>query len=519
MELGFPKTSIGNLKEQLLRTTLRNVRAQGHPYVELREDGKKLIFFCTMCLAPCYGDSSLFDHLKGHFHTERLATAQVTLLKPNPWPFNDGVFFFHDFMEEKSKSLPASDCGQNKLLDIHNAGTDSLAMVKYNANAGPVASSQSSQESEDNADCDENPSSSTLDGDGTGRLLVIPGVLQKDEVSDLVARHIGVGKIGARFSEKDGVSSEIRRIWCEWLGNADATTEDVDETPEHDFAIVTFSYNYNLGRKGLLDGFRYLLPSSPHSEAEDSGSSRGKKRKSFSDPEDISEALRNQDDSSGEESQSSNSSKSKVLFSGNDDQLVHSRILSSKTMRKQLRNQHRIASERTCDICQQKMLPNKDVAALLNRKTGKLVCSSRNFTGAFHLFHISCLIHWILLFEVVFAKQTHEPKVKLRSRKKAKGKNGQKPEIQDRKICSAFCSECQGTGIIIDGDDLEIPTVPLSEIFHYKIKLCDARKAWIKSPEMLDNCSLGFYFPQQSDEIYQETVAPLKLLHFYRADE
>lgn len=388
MELGFPKLRVGNLKEQLLRTTLRNVRAQGHPYVELREDGKKLIFFCTMCLSPCYGESSLYDHLKGNLHTERLATAQITLLKPNPWPFNDGVFFFHGDSEEKSKSLPASDCGQNKLLDTHHDVGDSLAMVKYKSNVGPASSSH---ESEGSAECDEDPSNTNLDGDGSNQLLVIPGVLQKDEVSDLVVRHIGVGKIGARFIEKDGVSSEIHRIWCEWLGNVDITSEDITVTPEHDFAIVTFSYNYNLGRKGLLDGFRFLLPSSPHSDAEDSGSSRGKKRKSFSDPEDTSEASRNQDDSSGEESQSSNNPKSKALRSGNDDQLVQSRIVSSKTMRKLLRNQHRIASERTCDLCQQKMLPNKDVAALLNRKTGKLVCSSRNFTGVRHfLCSVSC---------------------------------------------------------------------------------------------------------------------------------
>lgn len=394
MELGFPKLRVGNLKEQLLRTTLRNVRAQGHPYVELREDGKKLIFFCTMCLSPCYGESSLYDHLKGNLHTERLATAQITLLKPNPWPFNDGVFFFHGDLEEKSKSLPAPECGQDKLLDIHHDGGDSLAMVKYKSNVGPASSTHSSHESEDSAECDENPSNSNLDGDGSDQLLVIPAVLQKDEVSDLVVRHIGVGKIGARFSEKDGVSSEIRRIWCEWLGNVDITSEDIPETPEHDFAIVTFSYNYNLGRKGLLDGFRFLLPSSPHSEAEDSGSSRGKKRKSFSDPEDTSEASRNQDDSSGEESQSSNNPKSKALLSGNDDQLVQSRIVSSKTMRKLLRNQHRIASERTCDLCQQKMLPNKDVASLLNRKTGKLVCSSRNFTGVRYSLAVTFLFHF-----------------------------------------------------------------------------------------------------------------------------
>lgn len=507
MELGFPKMSISSLKEQLLRTTLRNVRSKGHPYVELREDGKKLIFFCTLCLAPCYGDSNLFDHLNGNLHAERLATAQVTLLKPNPWPFNDGVFFFHSDSEEQSKSLPASDLEQNKLLYTHQVDTDSLALV------GPISTAQSSCQSEDVADCDEISCNSSLDGDGTGRLLAIPGVLQKDEVSDLVVRHIGVGKIGARVCEKNEVSSEILRIWCEWLGNVDFTSEDINVIPEHEYAIVTFSYNYNLGRKGLFEDYRYLLPSTPDSESVDTGCLKGKKRKSFSDPE-------NQGDSSGEESQSSNTSKSKVPFSGNDDQLVHSRILSSKTMRKLLRNQERVASERSCDLCQQKMLPNKDVAALMNRKTGKLVCSSRNFTGAFHLFHMSCLIQWILLCEVgAFEKKSVEPIRKPRYKKKVKGKNGRKQQMQDKRIFSAFCPECQGTGIPIDGNDLEKPTVSLSEIFRYKIKLLDARKAWLKNPELLENCLMGLYFPLQSVETYQENVSPLKLLHFYRAND
>ena len=68
---------------------------------------------------------------------------------------------------------------------------------------------------------------------------------------------------------------------------------------------------------------------------------------------------------------------------------------------------------------------------------------------------------------MVFAKQSDEAKVKPRSRKRAKGKNGQKLEMHDKRICSTFCSECQGTGIIIDGDDREKPTVPLSEVLYY----------------------------------------------------
>ncbi|KAK4386019.1 hypothetical protein Sango_2472500 [Sesamum angolense] len=276
---------------------------------------------------------------------------------------------------------------------------------------------------------------------------------------------MGIGQIGARFSETNGVSNEIR----------------------------------------------LASSSSPHSEAEDNGHFRGKKRKSFSDPEDLSEALTNQDDSSGEDSQSSNNSNLKMLSSGNDDQLVYSRIVSSKTMRKQLRNQQRVASERSCDICQQKMLPDKDVAALLNRRTGKLVCSSRNLTGvAFHLFHISCLIHWILLCEVeIYAKQLIEPKVKRRSRRKVKGKdgeNGEKHGMQEKQIYTAFCPECQGK-ISMERNWRNQPSDFLRFIcfiFKYKIKLCDAQKAWMKSPEVLQNCSVGLDFPPHTDDVYQK---------------
>ncbi|KAI4385018.1 hypothetical protein MLD38_003091 [Melastoma candidum] len=46
-ELGFGKTGAYSLKEQAARTVHRNVRAQGHTYVELREDNK-FIYFCTV---------------------------------------------------------------------------------------------------------------------------------------------------------------------------------------------------------------------------------------------------------------------------------------------------------------------------------------------------------------------------------------------------------------------------------------------------------------------------------------
>lgn len=530
-EVGFQKTSGVNLKEQLARTTLRNARLQGHTYVDLRKDGKKPIFFCTLCLAPCYSDSILYNHLKGSLHCERLAAAKATLLKPNPWPFDDGVLFFSDSSERDD--LPVSKRDNLQLLDNNDYDESSLAIVSYhehlenNSNGhtshGDIGFGRIPDSVGAGTVLFNSSSPNNLTDDIFCSQLVIPGVLCKDEVSQLEVSYLGVAQIAARFCEKSGIVNEIRRIWCEWLGRKDCDGEDSLMVLEHDFAIVTFPYSYNLGRKGLLDDLKYLLPPSPHSESEENSGGRNRKRKSFSDPEDASESLTNQYDSSGEESLSSNSCNKKLLLDGYDDQLLHSRVLSSKSLRKELRRQQQIASERMCDICQQKMLPGKDVAALLNRNTGRLVCSSRNLTGAFHVFHVSCLIHWILLCEMeMYAKQFDATKTKRRPRRKAgtkQSESGNFSEIKGirKQIYSSFCPECQGTGVNIDGNELEKPTVPLSEMFKYKIKASDARRAWMKSPEVLPNCSTGFYFPAQSEDMYQEKVLPLKLLHFYRA--
>ncbi|OMO59778.1 hypothetical protein CCACVL1_24617 [Corchorus capsularis] len=504
-ELGLPRTSACSLKEQLARTTLNNVRSQGHTYIELREDGKRFIFFCTLCLAPCYSDSVLLDHLKGSLHSARLAAAKATLLRSNPWPFNDGVLFFGN-SNEKEKQLAVMNGNENRLLEFHN-NDNNFAIVNYVGNE--VES------------YNKNVNGRTEDSD-----LVIPGVLIKDEVSELKVSFIGIGKIAARCSEKDGVSNGVSRIWCEWMGKEDPGNDDKLKVPKHEFAVVTFVYNCDLGRKGLLDEVKSLLTSGSPTELDNGVSTpASKKRKnSFSDPEDVSQSLSNQYDSSGEDSSASNSAPSSLALDRYDDQLLLTRFISSKAIRRELRRQQRIAAERMCDICQQKMLPEKDVATLMNLNTGKLVCSSRNVNGAFHLFHTSCIIHWILLCELErLENNSVNPKVRRRSRRKngAKCKETRK-DVETKAtgslISSVLCPECQGTGIEVEGDELEKPDVSLSQMFKYKIKVSDARRAWMKSPEMLENCSTGFYFPSQSAEKHEEKVLPLKLLHFYRAD-
>lgn len=93
------------------------------------------------------------------------------------------------------------------------------------------------------------------------------------------------------------------------------------------------------------------------------------------------------------------------------------------------------------------------------------------YLQAFHVFHISCLVHWILLSELeIHNNQTAGSEVKQRGRKKAGVKRKELAKDGDikfigKKIYSVFCPECQGSGIDIHGDELEKPPVSLSEVF------------------------------------------------------
>ncbi|KAF9670810.1 hypothetical protein SADUNF_Sadunf13G0107400 [Salix dunnii] len=182
----------------------------------------------------------------------------------------------------------------------------------------------------------------------------------------------------------------------------------------------------------------------------DEGGNR-KRRRSVSEPEDVSRSLTNQYGLCEEESSKTTCAPSNLVLDRYDDQLMHTRFISSNTARREVRKQQRIAAEKMCDICQQKMLPEKDVATLWNRKTGKLAFSSRNVYGAFHVFHTSCLIHWILYCEFEMVRnQTVSTKGGRRCRKKngtksnTTGKDGT-VNVLPNPIVSVFCPDCQGT--------------------------------------------------------------------------
>uniref|UniRef100_A0A6N2LTV9 Uncharacterized protein n=1 Tax=Salix viminalis TaxID=40686 RepID=A0A6N2LTV9_SALVM len=102
-------------------------------------------------------------------------------------------------------------------------------------------------------------------------------------------------------------------------------------------------------------------------------------------------------------------------------------------------------------------------------------------------------------FEIV-CNQSVGPKVGKRSKKKngdksnSAGKDGTVNTFSNPTV-SVFCPECQGTGVNIEGDKLEKTPASHSEVFQYQMKVCDGYRGWMKSPEILDNCSTGFHFP------------------------
>lgn len=487
-----------NLREKGARIILRHIRAQGHPYIELRENGKKFIYFCVLCLARCYSDSVVYDHLKGKLHRSRLDYARRTLMKPNPWPFSDGLIFF-DNSSDDGKEPEIVNGNRNRLLKLIESGNDNCrAIVAFNeaaqSDAQPIARD---------------------DTQANGSMSVIPCLKIASEAIDVKVRKIGLGKISVRFAEKDGsLGNEIRRIWCEWLGKENSQQDDT-EVQEHDFAVVVFPYSYDLGRDKVLEveDARSLLPSASMLELEDERESGRKRKEPLSDVEDVDEIRRQY---ASEESPPLRNAPSTLTLDQSNSQLLQTNFVSNRAIRKAIRRRERLAAEKVCNICQQNMIPGKDVATFLNLKTGRVVCCSRNPTGAFHVFHTACVIHWILLCEY---EMITDRLVNQNARQKGKKKIVTGSGKEDRDIKHVFCPECQGAGLII-ADGLEQPKLcSLSQMFRLKLKIILQRKEWIKRSEDLQNCSIGFHFPSDSEEIAEENVEPIKMLQFYRADD
>lgn len=283
-----------NLREEAARATLRAMRQQGHVYVELRKVTKRSIFFCTLCLTQCFSEPVLFDHLRGNLHSKRYNSAKITLLLPNPWPFNDGVLFFDISRETDPIITPVSDSRRDE-----DGGSEDLANVNEVTSKFRGTADQDLAQLTSNRISNGKNAGKTAVGNqkikkckGVQEYFSISYVLPNEEISNFELKIIGYGHIGAKIYEDSENSSKFSRIWCAWLG--DGNSDGCDEllaSPKCDFAIVSISYTYALGKKSaMLDENR---PPSPGSffEIDESGRRTKKRKKSSSDPEDSSEAF------------------------------------------------------------------------------------------------------------------------------------------------------------------------------------------------------------------------------------
>lgn len=418
-DLIIRKPSNLNVRQEAARATLREVRLHGHIYVELREVGRRTIFFCTLCLTPCYSDASLFDHLRGNLHARRYAAAKATLFGPVPWPFNDGVLFFsatHDQEQHSSALSPQKDLIVYTNGSGHEVTSTSNGVRRLDSVTADVSSNSSNSTSKDLIVFSGTPDhgncvtereqgvsqGSTVNGNGlsgkadnldlNGRVgkclklksyekcLTTPRVLSGDPACILKVQFAGYGHIASRVSRIDETANKIRRIWCAWLGMGDSDSRNILLTmAKCDFGVVNFPYSYDLGRPGGWDDADSSLSCGSHLEVEGLGSPR-KLRKYLPDSNESPDGLRDRCGSSCDDSAGLNYENGKSAVSG-VEKIEFSATVSNRNYRRELRRQKRLAAERMCDICGQPMLMYKDVAALLNRKTWNIACSSRNTNG------------------------------------------------------------------------------------------------------------------------------------------
>ncbi|KAH7332503.1 hypothetical protein KP509_20G091400 [Ceratopteris richardii] len=309
------------------------------------------------------------------------------------------------------------------------------------------------------------------------------------------------------FSDK-----QVQQIWCEWYGrNGTLGTREVYNGKKHEefmHALVIFPYSDAIGRQGEWKPGGILKKGEISSLKENLRNSELKRRTARnSEPQGLS----------ARDPHGKNTFPWEPPFGEEEiTSLLSSKGLSQKALLKALKRRRMNILERVCFICHQQMLPGRDVAALLNPTTGQMMCSSRNERGAFHVFHTSCLIDWILLCESKFWRARTAKKDAPRMR----GQINKKPRRVRTKTAiqscgPLFCPECQGTGIQVRSHQLEKPRYRLVQVFDWILELLQARRLWVNCPEHRHKKSRGLLFVPEAHN--KDGVVCMGSLEFYAA--
>lgn len=461
---GGVRFSVG-VKEGAARAVLRDAWQHGHESIELRRDGRRLIFFCTLCSTRCYSDAALSDHLNGNQHSRR-ALAQ-------------------------SSSPPCS------------------SVLEYSQSSDP----QTVHKSGNFGETEQSVNGMNGKAKNDSRALSVLSDLNCNSVGAFPASSlewIGSAEILLKAAQSEP-SRQVKAVWCRWLGRKYEEESDVQArelVESSGYSVVIFPYSDAIGRRGNWKPACMLDDSSSLSREKPQQLEYWRKRTKNLE-------LRNREsfDPLAKDCLSSRL----CLDSPKKEGEPIPKDLSQRALRKALKKQKLDAMERLCFICHQQMLPGKDVAALLNLKAGQMMCSSRNKRGAFHVFHTSCLVDWILLCETKF--WIAPPVGSKGETRRMRGQVNAKQQKGGSKATAGsngpmFCPECQGTGAKFHGHQLEQPRYRLAQVFEWVLELIQARKYWMEHSEQKMN-SKGLLFVLDTD--CGSNVLPLGFVQFYAA--
>lgn len=352
------------MREKLARAVLRDLRQQGHEHVELRRDGVTAVFYCSLCGTRCYNDSALGDHLNGKGHARHYNSVHAS----------DGECT-RNFNDEQNLASPTTK----------TVGDDEWDVAKK---ASPSSSSE---------EC---------------YVKVEPLSLRRDSETLVVGasttslKWIGSGELFLRT--KSTGTPFVEASWFSWQGMyqcAEMSWNEIDNAARMEYAVVVFPYSDRIGRggdwpslsrsetkatraavtKSMLNGRKLALkvPGVDRLRTQVSReivvstetSSCARRRKAPLSPLTLTIRTKPTELASGE-----------VLeIDGEPAVKGFDKDGPVTTFRKIWKQKQAKNLDRICFICHQKLLASQDVAALVNVKTGQMICGSRNRRGVcFH---------------------------------------------------------------------------------------------------------------------------------------
>ncbi|KAL2650705.1 hypothetical protein R1flu_018833 [Riccia fluitans] len=444
------------MQEGAARAVLREAWLRGHRCVELQRDGRRTIFVCTRCRTRCYSDGALIDHLRGNLH------ARLSALVSSSHNVTTSV--------ERSLSKRETKEQEDGVRGQGNSTSEALVVVPH------VPNPRDTQ-------------------------IMLADASPTGDASKTPLQWIGSGELF--FSTRSvGAASVVEASWFCWKGKANPSPEAESQSCQAGgivYAVVMFPYSDMIGRGG---NWKPWFGSSQSGETEDLmllENSKSNSMKVCPSQLALSDAISDfTSDAAITDSRQGvlqvDAVDKKSLFACQDS-------LGSIRRRGWKRKKPKLL-ERLCFICHQRMNMGKDVAALLNLQTKQMVCGSRNKRGVFHVYHSSCLIDWISMYEVKIFSGALDHGIE-RSRRLSKSRRSavghlKKGSIQEGSSSgvdgNVFCPECQGTGLKVRGSQLERPRYRLSQVFDWVLELIQARKAWSESPKGLELSQSGLLF-------------------------